>query len=352
MESKSHQCSICKKSFSRPSKLQYHIAYHHEKKFPFECTQCGKPYSNQDHVNRHYRIVHQQENTQAKKFTCLINNCTKTFANKQNLDRHIRIIHTKTKLKPIKCFYCSEFVDSLELHLVSQHNSISIDKLKCIDCCKDFSSIKRLIHHRIIHTDERRELDVQWTMNQLLADIEREQIFKCNLCNRIFRSLFQLDQHRNSKIHQEKFICQHPDCGKIFLYMRNLRHHIKIHHEEFSRSSCPLNSCSKTFTSQASMCRHLTRCHSSNDIIEQINTKQKQSQKRQHNIRSLLSGFNTRKLNQENEISQQMKQLLKLLINEDNLVEISNENMDTQITQDSFNPDLLKGYSAIGLVEL
>lgn len=52
-------------------------------------------------------------------------------------------------------------------------------------------------------------------------------VFKCDLCNRIFRSLYQLDQHRNSKIHQNQFQCQYPNCKKIFLYMRNLRHHHK-----------------------------------------------------------------------------------------------------------------------------
>lgn len=32
IDPKSHLCSICNKSFARPSKLQYHIAFHHEKK--------------------------------------------------------------------------------------------------------------------------------------------------------------------------------------------------------------------------------------------------------------------------------------------------------------------------------
>jgi hypothetical protein len=48
-----------------------------------------------------------------------------------------------------------------------------------------------------------------------------------------------------------------------------------------------------------------------------------------------------------------MKSLLKLLLTEDNLVQISDENMDTDnITENSFDPDLLKGYNDLGLVKL
>ncbi|CAF1299973.1 unnamed protein product [Adineta ricciae] len=373
-DAKSHLCLICNKSFARPSKLQYHIAFHHEKKFSFECSECGKPYSNQDHVNRHYRNVHQKANTRRKKFTCAIGDCAKVFANKQNLDRHVRIAHATTKPNPVRCFYCSEFVESLESHLITEHNSISPDKFKCIDCSKIFLSIKRLMHHRIIHTDhplafarfirlvegrvttfedhERRELDVQWTMNRLLNSVERMQIFQCDLCQRMFRSLFQLDQHRHSKIHQEQFTCQYDNCGRIFSYMRNLQHHIRIHHENLSRLPCPMKSCSKTFTCQASICRHLSRCHSSDAILEQINAKQKQSTSRQQEIRRFLSGFNDRKLKQENEICQQTKHLLNLLLTEDNLVQTPDDRMELSSNEESFDPNLLQAYNEIGFVEL
>jgi hypothetical protein len=113
-----------------------------------------------------------------------------------------------------------------------------------------------------------------------------------------------------------------------------------------------MNSCSKTFTCQASICRHLSKCHSPTDIIEQINFKQKQSNYRKSNIQRLLSGFNSRKLHQENEIAQQMKSLLKLLLTDDNLIQISDEKLDTTINENALNPDLLKGYNDIGLVEL
>lgn len=127
---------------------------------------------------------------------------------------------------------------------------------------------------------------------------------------------------------------------------------VRVHHENAPRLSCPMNSCLKTFTCQSSVCRHLSKCHTSDDIIKQIHSKQKYSNNRQYNITSLLSGFNQRKLNEENDISQQMKSLLKLLLTDDNLIQMPNENKDTKINDNAFDSDLLKGYQDIGLVEL
>lgn len=80
--------------------------------------------------------------------------------------------------------------------------------------------------------------------------------------------------------------------------------------------------------------------------------KRKQSNNRQYNVQSLLSGFNSRKLNEENEISQKMKKLFKLLLTDDNLVEVHDENMDTSSNENSLDPNLLKGYHEMGLVQL
>jgi hypothetical protein len=57
-------------------------------------------------------------------------------------------------------------------------------------------------------------------------------------------------------------------------------------------------------------------------------------------------------LNEENEISQQMKDLLKVLLTEDNLIQIPDDEMETETNENSFDSDLIKGYNDIGLVEL
>lgn len=137
-----------------------------------------------------------------------------------------------------------------------------------------------------------------------------------------------------------------------------MKHHpssfLRVQHEGESRLACPMASCSKTFTCQASIYRHVTQCHSTADIVAQINQRQKRSNNRQYSIASLLSGFNRQKLHQDNELAQQMKQLLDLLLNDESLVKVpeGEEAMEINVGDSSLDPTLRDGYKEIGLIEL
>jgi len=201
------------------------------------------------------------------------------------------------------------------------------------------------------HLDERRESDVRLTIDRLLDEIQRkEQSYRCDLCQREFRSLFQLDQHRHSSIHHEQqFRCEFENCTKMFRYARNLRQHVKNHHENSSRFACPISPCSKSYAFQSSLTRHLNQNHTPKDIIHQIEKKNK----RLTNIQGRLSGFNSRKLNDESNLGQQMKYLLKMLLNDENFVDFSEDSMEIESSCDrEINSTLLEGYRDLGLVEL
>lgn len=53
-------CSLCGRSFDRPSSFEVHRRTHTGEK-PFECQLCGKEFGVRSNLNRHLRATHGQE---------------------------------------------------------------------------------------------------------------------------------------------------------------------------------------------------------------------------------------------------------------------------------------------------
>ncbi|CAF0837046.1 unnamed protein product [Didymodactylos carnosus] len=369
---KVHKCTMCDKAFARPNKLHQHIDFSHRNKYPYECSICGKPYSSKDHANRHYQKVHvsskRTEKENLSTFHCSIDNCLKIFANKQNLDRHVRKSHTFNENK-IKCPYCEAKVIGIKVfhsHLIDSH-SCTPGNYKCIDCPKMFSTIKQLSHHRKAHNVDERI--VQRTLENLLSRVEKHvdklKAYKCDLCDQTFQCLTYLNQHKNSKIHNDYYVCKEESCGKRFAYLRNLRQHYKAQHENV-RLICPVVSCSTTFTYQSSLDRHLLNMHTFRDSNKRLKCYPMKGHRR-HDIKNLLSGFDGRHLrskkmlNGSETIHNEMKQLLEILTDTPSIeqTETNNqmeheENSSSIMTEGSSSTQsldslLLNVYNDIGL---
>ena len=61
---KQHTCSICKKSFSKPSFLTRHGLVHTKEK-PFKCLQCGKAFGQSSTLQ-----LHEKTHLDARDYTC------------------------------------------------------------------------------------------------------------------------------------------------------------------------------------------------------------------------------------------------------------------------------------------
>ncbi|CAH8471389.1 hypothetical protein MS3_00001681 [Schistosoma haematobium] len=97
---------------------------------PFECTLCGKPFSRQDKLRRHYQEAHDgiREEHQCPA-------CEKRFYRKYHLNRHIAEVHRAGK--PFLCPYCRrEFARewSYHQHLQKYHDDcVNSAPVTCIE---------------------------------------------------------------------------------------------------------------------------------------------------------------------------------------------------------------------------
>ena len=110
-------CNSCPKKFTTASTLRSHVRIHTEEK-PFECGECGRCFSQNNHLSSHRERVHASV-AEDKPFSCQI--CPKAFASRNGLMQHHRV---HPQAKPAPCDFCLEGFDStneLIQHITMNH---------------------------------------------------------------------------------------------------------------------------------------------------------------------------------------------------------------------------------------
>lgn len=149
---KSILCTQCGKSFTRQSHLEEHINIHEGKK-PYECEICARPFASKSNLAKHERI-----HTGEKQFTCT--KCKKRFTLKRNMIEHEKIHSGK---RDHECKICNQTFTrncSLTRHLKAQrHVRVLVRYLRihtgkkhfeCYECPKEFPFKNYLRQHIIV----------------------------------------------------------------------------------------------------------------------------------------------------------------------------------------------------------
>ncbi|MCJ8744061.1 hypothetical protein PDJAM_G00102020 [Pangasius djambal] len=186
-----HQCSVCLKCFSAPSKLKRHVLIHSSLR-PFCCEFCPKAFRQLAHLKMHLSTHFPQSQKKAKE---AIPGNTASQNPSHPLDTMNTLVY---RSKPLKR-QCTEEAGELEKELKGSENvhmepfPKNVKRVKslnsaenwtkskveheCPVCRKCFSAPSKLRRHCLIHTGQRP--------------------FQCSLCCRAFRQLSHLKAHHS-----------------------------------------------------------------------------------------------------------------------------------------------------------
>uniref|UniRef100_A0A8D8RAX3 Zinc finger protein 808 n=1 Tax=Cacopsylla melanoneura TaxID=428564 RepID=A0A8D8RAX3_9HEMI len=288
-------CSVCNKSFTSSHNLQRHSLIH-DTATTYECAVCGKSL-----LRRRTLVLHLRRHGEALKYRCRI--CDTRFESRGQLRTHGVKVHTQDEMRErkrehdknvVKCPSCPKLLSktTLSAHVRSYHSGQSFP-ISCEICGKGLSGRASLAYHmKAIHSEQGGDwtciyCGLKFMTRNLCSRHEYKHTgdapFKCPQCDKRFRSVSTLHQHR--LVHESpspQHTCQ--VCGKQFKRKAALDVHWRIHSGNLP-FSCP--DCNKTFAQKNDMLKHHRARHSDTSRnISKTNAEVKENQ--EHNEQTII----------------------------------------------------------------
>ncbi|KAH8035337.1 hypothetical protein HPB51_004578 [Rhipicephalus microplus] len=264
---KEFKCELCPSEFHRKASLERHKKLHERGEDLFPCQECGRIFRQNESLLKHLRRhtlekpfachlcpakfprqpdlnVHMRKHTGERPYKCSI--CEKSFSQSHTRTIHMRRMHTEVMLnKGFSCSACGK-VYFHRLSLRRHEGTHEIKIFQCSLCSVTVARRSLLNSHMLTHSSERPHKCGTCGMGfKRRAELLRhrsthtvEKKFKCELCPSAFRKKLSLKRHK--EFHErgvDMYNCQ--ECGKTFLYKKNLLVHLRQHMLE-RPFACPL----------------------------------------------------------------------------------------------------------------
>ncbi|XP_050396069.1 zinc finger protein 525 isoform X2 [Patella vulgata] len=135
---------------------------------------------------------------------------------------------------------------------------------KCDICQKILKHAYLLNEHRWLHTGEKpfkckycsKRFRSQGTLTEHIRIHTREKRYKCDVCDLSFISSTTRRVHKRLHVNPKPHVCSY--CYRSFMSVDKLDNHVKTH---TSLDSFKCDSCEETFSTKASLARHVVKLH-------------------------------------------------------------------------------------------
>eukprot|EP00057_Strongylocentrotus_purpuratus_P003684 XP_003727141.1 PREDICTED: zinc finger protein 37 [Strongylocentrotus purpuratus] len=259
-----YNCKICDTTYLSKYTYNNHMQRHAGKSKLFECETCGKTLTSKRGLERHINSVHTKE----IKYNCEV--CGKQFYNTRNLK-----VHEDThKEKAFKCEECGKgFVGAYQLRIHKESVHSNAGQCLCDVCGSAFKSQGNLKQHNLTaHTDvykyscdvcgkKFKRTSLRNAHMKIHSNDPANKPFKCELCNKAFRTQDKLKVHTDWHYNIRSYTCDL--CGKSFLTKGNLDKHQFVHKDK-KPHECQI--CSRGFMDLPGLRKHL-------DVVHKITLK-------------------------------------------------------------------------------
>ena len=196
-------------------------------------------------LTAHKNNVHSGDSPK-KEYKC--NKCLRVFYSKKHFENHMKSAHSSVPLYSCDWNECEEKFKSL--HALTAHKAIHVNggEYKCcaIRCGKSFVTRENLLAHELIHNKK----------------------FVCSWpgCGKKFAKNFMLTHHIRRHQNKRQFKCEVQGCGQSLVTKSNLDNHLDKHSNPLP-FKCPEKGCDKAFTRKSTLLNHTEKIHHAKSLI-------------------------------------------------------------------------------------